>query len=265
MFDSQTVAHEIRYPWRKYGRSGRNEFEKGYRESFVTIWHVDPLNFKGKCGRLRDDDSCGWFCPPYTPAIRDAIKKLAKEQYGHIFEKQVRAAEGADYARICNEPDCHSAIYWSWRAIKHKFKPRGPWQYGVRLTASEREAIYDLATCPVDNLKLTFDGVANLESFESFFFIVFHVYLRHHRAWYRHPRWHFWHWRFQVHPWQTFRRWAFSRCAGCGRGFTWGYSPVSHSWDSKRPKLFCSEEGVYHSECSNMTTALNREPVAGNA
>lgn len=261
MHDPSTVAHEIKSPFR--GKPSKM-WPGGYRNTLVTIWHEDPLKFVGKCG-CRDDDSCGWHTPPYSPADRDTIQKLAKEQYGHIFERQVRTAEGASYARICNEPDCHSAIYWAWRAIKHKFKPRGPWQYGVRLTAGERETIYDLATCPVDNLKVTFERVKDVESFEELFFCVFRSYIRFHRPWYRHPRWHVWHWRFQFHHWQTFRRWAFDRCAGCGNGFSWGYSPTGFQWDTPRPKWFCSAKDAYHSECAGMTMKLHGETIKGSA
>src|SRR5712672_751672 len=55
MHDPMTVAHEIRYPWHRYPKAKRlTEFEKTYRESFITIWHVDPE-------RDGSDDSCGWF------------------------------------------------------------------------------------------------------------------------------------------------------------------------------------------------------------
>lgn len=263
MHDPSTVAFEIRYPWRAY-RSPRNEWERSYRAPLITIWHEDPLKFEGKCG-CRDDDSCGWHTPPYSPADRERVLKLAERQYSQIFEKQVRTAEGASYANICNEPDCHSAIYWAWRAIKQEFHPRGPWQYGAGLTETERAAIYELATCPVDNLQSLFRNVKDKESFEGLFFCVYRAFIRFRRPWYRHPRWHFWHWRFQVHPWQTFRRWAFSRCAGCGKRFSWGYCPTSHSWHSPKPKLFQGEVGVYHTECSHMTTALERTPPAGVA
>ena len=54
MHDPMTVAFEIRYPWRKYGDNGRSDFERNYRESFITIWHVDPE-------KRGSDDSCDWF------------------------------------------------------------------------------------------------------------------------------------------------------------------------------------------------------------
>jgi hypothetical protein len=258
MHDPQTVAFDIKSPFR--GEPSKF-WPKGYRNTLVTIWHVDPENARGMCG-TRSDDTCGWHTPPYSPADRDRVKKLAAQQYSNIFEKQVRTAEGASYAHICNEPDVHSAVYWSWRAIKHEFRPRGLWQYGCRLTSGERERIYELATLPVDNLRTTFREVKDAETFERLFFSVFRAYIRHHRPWYKHPRWHVWHWRLQIHPWQALRRWLFSRCAGCGKRFPYGYSPVSFQWDSERPRFFCGEVGVYHSECSDHALRDRRQ---GNA
>lgn len=37
-------------------------------------------------------------------------------------------------------------------------------------------------------------------------------------------RWHVWHWRLQIHPWEKFKRWAFARCSKCGGRFKWGES-----------------------------------------
>jgi hypothetical protein len=72
--------------------------------------------------------------------------------------------------------------------------------------------------------------------------------------WWRYPvRWHFWHWKIQIHPLQNFKRWAFSRCSKCGRGFAWGYSPVTNSWDSGGPRWFRSERGTFHADCDRPT------------
>lgn len=57
MHDPMTVAFEIRYPWKAYSREKReastSDFVKNYRESFITIWHVDPETDGS-------DDSCDW-------------------------------------------------------------------------------------------------------------------------------------------------------------------------------------------------------------
>lgn len=261
MYDPMTVAFDIKSPFR--GKPSKF-WPKGYRNTLVTIWHVDPEDRRGMCVR-RGDDTCGWFTPPYPPEARDRIRKLGESQYSTIFNKQWALAEGKDYARICYQPSTYDAIYWTWRAIRHAETKRGVWQYDPAPTRSEIDYIYSLDANPVDNLRMCVAEVKDAESCADFFITVYSCYLRFNRPWWRHPRWHIWHWRLQIHPWQTFRRWAFSRCAGCGKGFSWGYSPVSHSWDSKRPKMFRSEEGVFHAECSGMTVKLEREPVVGNA
>jgi len=74
-----------------------------------------------------------------------------------------------------------------------------------------------------------------------------------------HPRWHVHHWRIQVHPVQKFRRWAFSRCVGCGRRYSWGYAPVSGQWGGSGPRWFRSESN-YHQEC--FPTPHARRPEA---
>ena len=66
------------------------------------------------------------------------------------------------------------------------------------------------------------------------------------------PRWHFWHWSFQVHPYQQGRRWLLTRCCKCGGRFAYGESPVSGSWDHRPPRWFRGEEGMYHMNCSNV-------------
>ncbi len=247
MHDPSTVAFDIKSPFRG---APSKMWPSGYRKTLVTIWHEDPLNFKDKCG-CRDDDSCGWFRPPYSKAEGERVKRLSLEQYRQIFNRQVAEAEGASYVNVCTNLDCHAAVYWSWRALRQAFKPRGRWQYGRDLSLKELTAIYDLATCPIDNMIFTHSRIKDAESFQQFFFCIYGAFRRFHRPWYRHPRWHVHHWRLQIHAWQTFRRWAFSRCAGCGQRFTWGYSPTGFCWDKPRPKWFCSEVDAYHSECAN--------------
>jgi hypothetical protein len=261
MHDPSTVAHEIKNPFSwlraklsKGDRQGSRDTLGGYRyvAPLITIWHEDPMEW-GDNVRGRGDDSCGWFRPPYTKAKSEQIKRLGREQFGYIWAKLKAVRAGEDYAYVCNMPEnAYEAIYWTWRAIKHHETKNGRWQYGDSApTVRELGQIYELATNPVDNLKMRFAEVRDEETCEGWFLLVYSCYLRFNRPWYRHPRWHVHHWRLQVHPWQTFRRWAFSRCAGCGGRFTWGYSPTGFQWDRTPPKLFCSEVDVYHHECAN--------------
>jgi hypothetical protein len=77
----------------------------------------------------------------------------------------------------------------------------------------------------------------------------FRLYKRHIRPWWKHPRWHVWHWRIQIIPLQNFKRWAFSRCCKCGGRFTWGYGPTTTDWYGKGPRWFRSEKNTYHNDC----------------
>ena len=77
--------------------------------------------------------------PLYFEQERDAVGKLAKEQYWQIFEKQVRSNQGASYAEICFEPTTYHAVYWIWRAMKSMSRKKG-WRFGDGrnvLTAAE--------------------------------------------------------------------------------------------------------------------------------
>ncbi len=62
-------------------------------------------------------------------------------------------------------------------------------------------------------------------------------------------RWHVWHWRVTVDAVRSLKRSLFSRCAGCGKGFPWGYCPVSTSWNGGGPRWFRGEPHTYHHDC----------------
>lgn len=70
--------------------------------------------------------------------------------------------------------------------------------------------------------------------------------------------WHVHHWRIQVHPWQHFRRWAFTRCAWCGgRSSRGDRVNTGAGWEPKRkPKRWWqSEVGLYHGDCLSIDQA----------
>lgn len=233
MHDAMTVAHEI-HLGRRRKKSGQ------YRCAFITIWHVDPE--KGSLG-CRDDDSCGWFSPPYTEEERSKVEKLAKDQYEQIFARQVAQDNDKSYASICHNQDGYGAVYWSWRALKAMGK-RG-WQYGKPLTLKEIDAIYQLATNPVDNIQSTVKNIRNVNQFVDFFFTVWRAYRRFYRPWYQHPRWHIHHWRIQFHPWQNLVRRYWLKCSVCGkRGFK--SSPMADWGGTKHWHQHCDQSRNTH-------------------
>lgn len=255
MHDPSTVAFDIKYPWRT---RPSEHWPKGYRNTFITIWHEDPLDFEGKCG-CRDDDSCGWFTPPMLVKERDDWRKRADYEYTCVFNKQDATAKGKSYAYVCFHPETtYDAIYWIWRSIRHehlkgKWWYRTLWRYSSRPSARELEAIQNLASNPVDNLQFTFRGVKDAETFWPFYLCILKAYRRNARPWYQHPRWHIWHWRIQVHPWRKLRRRLFDRCAECGGHFGWNESPIG-TWGGDR---------IWHSGCDRARAASGPGDAAG--
>src|SRR5438045_1892516 len=76
MHDPMSVAFEIRYPWRAY-KNPRTEWERGYRSSFITIWHVDPE--KGG-----SDDSCDWFGRRVTKREKELAASLIDNDFDNL-------------------------------------------------------------------------------------------------------------------------------------------------------------------------------------
>lgn len=67
---------------------------------------------------------------------------------------------------------------------------------------------------------------------------------------------HVHHWHLQIHPWQTFRRWAFTRCEWCGgRSRKRDRVDVSHSWSEGRDPWWRGERGLVHGGCSAVESA----------
>lgn len=65
---------------------------------------------------------------------------------------------------------------------------------------------------------------------------------------------HLRHWKIQVHPWQHFRRWAFTRCSWCsGRSRRGDPVNVSSGWghDSTPTHWWQSERGLFHRDCAS--------------
>lgn len=67
---------------------------------------------------------------------------------------------------------------------------------------------------------------------------------------------HIHHWKVQVHPLQHFRRWALTRCEWC-KGKSRKGDVVNHSqqWDNEKSPWWKGERGLFHSECSSISSA----------
>lgn len=247
MHDPLTQAWEIKYPWRS---APSKLWPNGYRNTLVTIWHVDPETDG-------TDDSCGWF-KRARHGDKETLAKIVSE-IAHDWD-----SDHSGWFEPEGRPR-YSSI-----AITLALFRRAGWVHFKRrpdpLDRFMRAHLYDIINFAENNTDSMHDSIVlrygpekREERIRSAASVVYGCILRWTQPWYRHPRWHVWHWRFQVHPWQTLRRWLFSRCSHCGKQFPWGYSPVSHTWESERPKLFRGERGVYHSECSGHSPAVVKD------
>jgi hypothetical protein len=57
------------------------------------------------------------------------------------------------------------------------------------------------------------------------------------RPWWKHPRWHIWHWRIRIHPLRDLIRWIFDRCSHCGGRFRWKEGKVGN-WNGDQVAHF---------------------------
>lgn len=136
------------------------------------------------------------------------------------------------------------------------------WFFHARsLKPSDKALAARLIENDVDNLRHWFTDCRDQREMIHRVECIFAALRRRERPWWRHPRWHVWHWKFQVHPWQAFRRWLLTRCALCGKPFKFGESPVSHSWHTPPLRFLRGEFGLYHSGCSGVAVEKQQATI----
>lgn len=259
MHDPLTQAFVI--PWR-YRWSSLGNKPWRYWEPLITIWHKDPE-------RRGSDDSCGWFRPKLNETQREICKNLAYDEARNPWFASLSAKTNP------NPVECEALVRGAFLLISNCMRNRKCLSQPVTLEEATMWAAV-MVHNPTDNFRSSLcflsgyhsnwyrgdEGIANSpkedewwreEQARGFFGAIMGYILRERRPWYRHPKWHVWHWRLQIHPLQSFKRWAFSRCCYCGKGFAWGYSPTTNQWHGTGPLWFRSEKGVFHSNCDRPT------------
>lgn len=69
-------------------------------------------------------------------------------------------------------------------------------------------------------------------------------------------KFHLHHWKIQIGPLQTLRRWALTRCAWCGgRSRGKDQANISHQWNREPGSWWRGETGLYHHDCSSIQAA----------
>lgn len=243
MHDPMTVAFEIRWPIPKRRVLPNGAIWKDYK-ILISVWHCDPETDG-------TDDSCGW---PW-PNLSDRENKIIDEMVEWDLQFPYFTSDVTVQTSVMFNPkyeyrqqtagDCLGMIAGAWDYIAWKRDKRR------KLTVGEWWKVVSLAANPEDNLRaiLSDQQTRPKDRATRFLWCVMRQYLGYHRPWYKHPRWHIRHWKIQCHPIQHLQRWLFSRCAGCGKRFTWGYSPGAKGWGNDGPRWFWSEPNVYHHEC----------------
>lgn len=269
MHDPMTMAFEIKYPW----RDGHGT----YRAPFITIWHVDPE----KDGT---DDSCGWFMRARhcDDAVLGRIVKRFEFEWDRIFDPNESDSDDDEYrgskpVYFCGlfKPDgdpnmsVHGIVLnLFFIAAGEHFESNGHtnWKRARKWMNDNLFDILLFAENPTDSLcddinrkfakgcNESYTKRVRDERIRQMACSIYSWICRHERPWWRHPKWHWWHWRIQVHPLQRLRRWLLTRCEVCGGRFTRGQCAVGN-WDSPPRRWFESfrgERGLRHSECDNV-------------
>ncbi len=238
MHAPETLAFSIRRPWPQ--RSSLDQ--RPYYPDMINIWHIDPETDGS-------DDSCGWF-----KRARHGDKAVL-ERIRAEFEFNWDAEFGSWFFPDGRPRLSVSAITLNmFHRAAYEFYGKS-WNKAAAFMRRHLSELLLFAENPIDSL----DGSITMkygpqrrdEKIADFASTVYGWILRAEQPWWRHPRWHFWHWQIQIPALQAFKRWAFSRCAGCGRGFPWGYAPISDGWGGNGPRWFRGEPGVRHFDCSS--------------
>lgn len=267
MHDPSTLAFSIKSPFRKPLRMKDGKALGWYRISIIDIWHVDPC--KGAGG----DDSCGWFKRAHhgSPAMLEKIEKALELDWDRTFTSD---GSGKTYACGFFLPNGHPHLSVHAIVLNLFFIAAGAyfdsdgsrnWNKSRRWMRKHLFDILIFAENPTDSLhdgitmKFGDDSLGKTESevkrhrkerIHQMAVCIYGWILRAEQRWWQHPRWHFWHWQFQVHGIANLKRWAFSRCCKCGGRFRWGYSVCTNSWHGTGPLWFRTEQDVYHSDCA---------------
>jgi len=179
-----------------------------FQNKILWLWHVDPE-------RDGTDDSCGWFIRARhcDKTKLEKLKKRFKSEWGTWRENKI-----GYQATILEMFNVASRIYFN-----------ESWSKSTRFM---RKYLFDILLFSengVDSLHVNFDLREPWEMAD----IIYAWIARIDRPWYKHPRWHFWHWRLRLEFVLALKRRYWDKCCKCGkRGFPPGCGGAFGSWNN---------------------------------
>jgi len=279
MHDPMTVAFYIKYPWKsRYKIKDVYVKDSGYRDNFITIWHIDPE----KDGT---DDSCGWFLRS-RHLDKDVLAKIVHEfefDWDSTFcpseyDKENGCDDKEDYTpdhRVYNTGWFHPngqpnfsvtgvTLNMFYKAALQIFESKqkvNGFRYQKKASKYMQKNLFDIMYFAENSCDSLFDGITRKfergcneeytpekrkERINSMASCIYSYIMRDLRPWYKHPRWHIHHWRIQIHPLQKILRYLFVRCCKCGKRFGYNETPYG-SWYGDK---------VFHSSCDDSCKPL---------
>lgn len=273
MHDPMTVAFEIKYPW-KYYKNPKSDWEKDYKENFITIWHVDPETDGS-------DDSCGWFLRSghLDKKVLEKIIRQFELDWDRTFESSNKITYNCGLFLPNGQP--HFSVMGITLNLFYKAalkvfsdKQRGSGhdyqKKAMQYIQNNLAHILFFAENSTDSLfnsiTRNFEVGCNEEytprnreeRIYSMASIIYSYIMRDLRPWYKHPKWHINHWKIQIHPLQGLRRWLLTRCCKCGRKLQWKESVCSGVWHSKKTAWYKGEKDLMCSKCSPSVCSLSK-------
>lgn len=250
-----TVAFSVKLPlpWKKSNTLYKDKRREWQFIDLATIWHVDPE----KDG---SDDSCGWFMRAHhgDEKVLTEIIKAFEWDWDRVFKSDSGKTYHCGYfhpeddgAGMPNMSVSAIVLNLFFIAAGLHFESTGctNWRKARRWMQRNLFDILLFAENLHDSMR---DGIIRKwgcdtkreDRIRQTASCIYGWILRQQRPWYRHPRYHIWHWKIQVPLFQKLHRWLFVRCCKCKKGFRWNESVIG-SWSGKE---------IWHDGCDSSKT-----------
>lgn len=220
MYDPMTVAFQIPNPFaRHYDPEARKRGDRFHgawsrRAPLLVIWHKDSERHRNGC---RGDHTCDWHGSYWR--WNDRAEKQAKDMASWSNSGHgVRYFDHPELPRVLLLPNDFSENAPRENVVFHEV---GQGDALALTLAAFRTIAWQLDRKDLKGRSLRdaltmgsssdacqwFAPTLSTEERVGRFRGLVRAYLMSTRPWWRHPRWHFWHWRIQVPAWKRFVRW----------------------------------------------------------